>query len=169
MGSVKFSGQNSFCQETVTLIWEKKEKSLDLTVSLSKVLDGGRLKNVIFPLVVVCNNHLSLFWLLLLCGTQSFSPPVFEMPQTHLMSAMTHRKGNKKVVPLSRLQTYLYLYKASVFWELAVLWHHRSPLANPKLEDTMLFGGKNAGGQYLPHGSMEHRGTLRTIMRQGLG
>ena len=29
MGSAKFSGWNSFCQETVALVWEKKEKALD--------------------------------------------------------------------------------------------------------------------------------------------
>lgn len=78
----------NLCQDTVMLFLGKKQKKereiWTLASSLLKVLEGGRLKNVLFPLVIVCNNYLSLYLLVLFCCTHSSSLPTFEILQPHL-------------------------------------------------------------------------------------
>lgn len=94
-----------------------------------------------------------LFFLWLLCAiitcpysVSFYSVSLSLFPSLYLkclnLTCCSQWQGNKKAAPLSHLQTYLYLYQGSVFWELAMLWHHRSPLANSNLKTLCCLGKK---------------------------
>lgn len=109
------------------VVWGKKnpEKYLDFSFFLVKSTGGRKTEKYYFSFmllhVIAHNNHLSLYCLLLFCCTQSFSLPSFEMLQPHLCVCNDPVRESKAVVPFSHLQTNLYFYRASVFWDLAVL------------------------------------------------
>lgn len=169
MGSVKYSGQNSFCQETDTYLGKKRE----------------RFGLWLFP----CQRYLveedwkMLFFLWLLCAIATcpysgsfYSVTLSLFPSLYLkclsLTWCLQQPTWKRIKRLCHCHacrlnfTYIKpLYFGSWLCSDSTghLW--QTQIRRPDV----LWGEKDAAGHYLPHGSREHRGILRTVMREDLG